>query len=251
VTADEAAADRAAGTGLTIGSMNLHCGLSGRGQPYDVPGALDALEADIIAVQEVWSAADGSDAVADAAQKLGARLIRAQVVEGASLAELSITPRAERGDWGIAVLSRLPVTGYETLELGRAPGDVASRTALICSVRAPGGWPLRLVNTHLTHRFTSPAQLVRLAAHLARTPGPTVIVGDLNMPRLATRVAAGFAPTVRGRTFPAHRPVIQLDHLLTSPEVASTGAEVLGPLGSDHRPIRVRLRPARSPRAGG
>jgi endonuclease/exonuclease/phosphatase family metal-dependent hydrolase len=233
-----------AGAGLTIGSMNLHCGLSGQGQPFDVPAALAALDADIIAVQEAWWTADGADPVATAAHELGARLIRTQVVAGASLAELSIVPRAERGSWGIAVLSRLPVMSYETLDLGRAPGDKVRRTALICSVQAPGGWPLRLVNTHLTHRFTSPGQLVRLAAHLSRTRVPTVIVGDLNMPRLATRVAAGYAPTVRGRTFPAHRPMIQLDHVLTSPQVASADAEVLVPLGSDHLPIRARLRPA-------
>jgi len=233
-----------AGAGLTIGSMNLHCGLSGRGRPFDVPGALGVLDADVIAVQEAWQPADGADAVATAARELGAQLIRTQVVAGASLAELSIVPRPERGNWGIAVLSRLPVTGYETLDLGRAPGDIVRRKALICSVQTPGGWSLRLVTTHLTHRFTSPGQLVRLTAHLGRTPVPTVIVGDLNMPRLATRVAAGYAPTVRGRTFPAHRPVIQLDHLLTSPAVASADAEVLAPLGSDHLPIRALVGPA-------
>jgi endonuclease/exonuclease/phosphatase family metal-dependent hydrolase len=230
---------------VTIGSLNLHCGLSGRGQPFDVAAALAGLDADIIAVQEAWWTAGGADAVAAAARALGAKMIRTQVSAGASLAELSIAPLPERGNWGIAVLSRLPVTDYETVDLGRAPGDVVSRAALVCWVQAPGGWPLRLVNAHLTHRLTSPAQLIRLTAHLARTPTPTVIVGDLNMPRLATWVAAGYAPTVRGRTFPAHRPVIQLDHLLASPQLAADHATVLDPVGSDHLPIRARLRPAR------
>jgi endonuclease/exonuclease/phosphatase family metal-dependent hydrolase len=238
---------------VTIGSLNLHCGLTGRGRPFDVPAALGRLDADIIAVQEAWwltdgaggaDGADGADRVAAAARALGAKMFRTRLIAGASLAELSIAPLADRGNWGIAVLSRLPVTAYETVNLGRAPGDVISRAALICSVQAPGGWSLRLVNTHLTHRLTSPAQLVRLAAHLARTPMPTVIVGDLNMPRLATWVAPGYAPTVRGRTFPARRPVVQLDHLLASPHLAADHAAVLGPLGSDHLPIRARLRPA-------
>jgi len=229
---------------VTIGSLNLHCGLSGRGEPFDVPAALGSLRADIIAVQETWWTGDDADGVAAAARALGARLIRAEVSSGASLAELSIAPQPDRGNWGIAVLTALPVTGYETVDLGRAPGDRHSRAALICSVTAPGGWPLRLVNTHLTHRFTSPAQLLRLTRHLARQPVPTAIVGDLNMPRLATWVAAGYTPTVRGRTFPADSPLIQLDHLLASPELASIDAAVLAPLGSDHLPIRVRLRPA-------
>jgi endonuclease/exonuclease/phosphatase family metal-dependent hydrolase len=265
---------------ITIGSLNLHCGLSSYGQPFDVPAALRRLDADIIAVQEAWwtangaaaegagpegagaegagaegaraegagaegaraEGADGADDVAAAARALGARLIRTRMSAGATLAELSIAPLEERGNWGLAVLSRLPVTAYETVDLGRAPADLVNRVALICSVTTPGGRPLRLVNTHLTPRFTSPGQLYRLAQHLARTPAPTVIVGDLNMPRLATWVAAGFAPTVRGRTFPAERPVIQLDHLLAGAGVAWWDAEVLPPVGSDHLPIRARLR---------
>ena len=250
---------------VTIGSLNLHCGLSGRGRPFDVPAALEHLKADIIAVQEGWWTAGDSDGTNDAAgtggtddadgtgrpdglaiaaQALGARLIRAEVSTGASLAELSIAPRPERGTWGIAVLTSLPVTGIEILDLGRAPGDRHSRAALICTVTTPGGWPLRLVCTHLTHRFTSPVQLVALTRYLARAPDPppTVIVGDLNMPRLATWLAAGFGPTVRGRTFPADGPVIQLDHLLTSPQLLCVNAEVLAPVGSDHLPIRAQVR---------
>jgi endonuclease/exonuclease/phosphatase family metal-dependent hydrolase len=286
---------------ITISSLNLHCGLSGTGRPYDVPEALASLDADVIAIQEAWwttggadgatvigaaangAATDGpatgdltaanaatdrtapdrakpdrakpdravvdraaTDSVATAADKLGAQLIRTQVAGGASLAELGIARRPDRGSWGIAVLSRLPVTRFECLSLGRAPGDSVSRSALICSVTTPGGWPLRLVNTHLTHRLTSPAQLYKLTQYLASDgdPVPTVIVGDLNMPRLATWIAAGYAPTVRGRTFPAYRPVIQLDHLLASPRLDIAGAEVLGPLGSDHLPIRARVGPA-------
>jgi endonuclease/exonuclease/phosphatase family metal-dependent hydrolase len=229
---------------VTIGSLNLHCGLSGRGRPFDVPEALGQLPADIIAVQEAWWVQDGADDVAAAARALNARLIRTRLHAGATLAELSIAPRADRGNWGIAVLSKLPVTGYETVDLGRAPGDRISRAALVCSVTTPAGWPLRLVTTHLTHRYTSPAQLYRLARHLARAPAPTVIVGDLNMPRIATWVAKGYAPTVRGKTFPAHRPLIQLDHLLASSGLACSAATVLPPVGSDHLPVLASFRPA-------
>jgi endonuclease/exonuclease/phosphatase family metal-dependent hydrolase len=185
-----------------------------------------------------------------AARELGGRLIRATVRDGATLADLSIAPIPERGTWGIAVLSRLPVPSHETIDLGRAPGDVASRVALICLVTTPGGWPLRLVGTHLTHRFTSPVQLARLAGQLAKSRVPTIIAGDLNMPRPATWVAgyAGFAPTVRGATFPAHRPIIQLDHLLAGPGLACSGARVLPSAGSDHLPVLASFRLRRSAR---
>jgi endonuclease/exonuclease/phosphatase family metal-dependent hydrolase len=242
---------------LTIGSLNLHCGLSAAGWPYDVPAALASLDADVIAVQEAWwgpgspdpgSGTDPGDSTADdvaaAADKLGAELIRAPLARRTSLGDLGIAPNPDRGSWGIGVLSRLPVTSQETVSLGRAPGDSNPRAALICTIEAPGGWLLRLVCTHLTHRFISPVQLYQLTQHLARGDDhlPTVIAGDLNMPRLATWIAAGYAPTVRGRTFPADRPVIQLDHLLTSPQLAVDGAAVRRPVGSDHLPVRARVR---------
>jgi endonuclease/exonuclease/phosphatase family metal-dependent hydrolase len=239
---------------VAIGSLNLHAGLSGQGQPFDVPAALGQLKADIIAVQEAWwtggtNGTNGTtDGVAAAARALGAQLIRSPVSSGASLAELSIAPMAERGHWGLAVLSMLPVTSHETVDLGRAPGDAVNRAALICTVTTPGGWPLRLVNTHLTHLLTSPVQLYRLASLLAGPPAPTVIVGDLNMPRIATWVAAGYTPTVRGATFPAHRPVIQLDHLLAGPGLTCCAAAVQPPVGSDHLPVLARFRPAANSR---
>lgn len=239
---------------VTIASVNLHAGLSGAGRPYDVTAALTGLDADIIAVQEAWwTTEDGAgpaaahratDPVAVAARQLGARLIRTRLSAGASLAELSIAPVEDRGNWGIAMLSRLPVTSWETLNLGQAPGDLVGRAALICAVTAPGGWKLRMACTHLSPRLNSPAQLYRLSQHLLRTPSPTVIAGDLNMPRVATWMAGGYTPTVRGRTFPADMPVVQLDHLLASPGITCLDAAVLPPVGSDHLPVRGRFSPA-------
>ena len=61
------------------------------------------------------------------------------------------------------------------------------------------------------------------------------------MPRPATLVAGGYRPVVRGRSFPAGRPLIQLDHMLLSGAVSAAETEVLEPVGSDHLPIRARL----------
>jgi endonuclease/exonuclease/phosphatase family metal-dependent hydrolase len=234
---------------VTIASLNLHCGLSGGGRPFDVAAVLAKLDADIIAVQEDWWARDdGTDPVAEAAQAREAQLFRAELSSGRSLAELNIAPRSDRGTWGIAVLTRLPVLSHEILSLGQPEGELVGRAALICSVTAPGGWPLRLVCTHLSPRLNSPAQLVRLARHLAAEPRPTVIAGDLNMPRAATWMAAGYTPVLRGRTFPADRPRVQLDHLLAGPGLTCMAAEVLPAVGSDHLPVQGRFSPAVKPR---
>jgi endonuclease/exonuclease/phosphatase family metal-dependent hydrolase len=234
---------------VTIASLNLHCGLSAGGRPFDVAAVLTRLDADIIAVQEDWWARDdGTDPVAEAARARGAQLFRAELSSGRSLAELSIAPRSDRGTWGIAVLTRLPVIGHETLSLGRPEGELVGRAALICSVTAPGGWPLRLACTHLSPRLNSPAQLLRLSRHLADAPGPTVIAGDLNMPRAATWMAGGYTPMVRGRTFPADKPRVQLDHLLAGPGLTCLAATVLPAVGSDHLPVTGRFSPTVRPR---
>jgi endonuclease/exonuclease/phosphatase family metal-dependent hydrolase len=237
---------------VTIGSLNLHGGMTSAGRPFAVADALGRLPADIVAVQENWWQPDRRDEVEKAARDWGAELIRIPVLADISLADLGIARSSERGSWGIAVLSRLPVTGYETVDLGQAPRDEVGRMALVCSVTAPGGWPLRLVSTHLTHKLTSPVQLLRLARHLAAAPPvPTVIAGDLNMPRLATWVAAGFTPTVRGATWPAHRPLVQIDHLLAGAGLDYCAGRVLPPAGSDHRPVLGRFRRRGRLRRGG
>ena len=131
---------------VTIVSLNLHSGLSAGGRPFDVAAVLTKLDADIIAVQEAWWATDdGADPVAEAARALDAQLFRSELSTGRSLAELSIAPRSGRGTWGIAVLTRLPVISHETLSLGQPDGELVGRAALICSVTAPGGWPLRQI----------------------------------------------------------------------------------------------------------
>jgi endonuclease/exonuclease/phosphatase family metal-dependent hydrolase len=250
------------GATLSIVSLNLHTGVSGSGRPFDVAAVLTGLDADIIAVQEAWWATDdegsaggtgeagAADPVADAARARGDQLIRTELATGITLADLNIAPRSERGNWGIAVLTRLPVTSHEVLNLGQVEGDFVGRAALICSITAPGGWPMRMVCTHLSPRGSSPAQLSRLTRHLAANPGPTVIAGDLNMPRLATWMAGGYRPLVRGRTFPAERPVVQLDHLLASPGITPLAARVLPPVGSDHLPVAARISRARQAASG-
>jgi len=109
-------------------------------------------------------------------------------------------------------------------------------------VDVPGGGSLRVANTHLTHLFASPVQLLRLVRRLTPAGVPTVITGDLNMPLPLTGLAAGYAPAVIGRTYSAARPVVQLDHILADRRVIRCGGDVLAPAGSDHLPVRARLR---------
>jgi endonuclease/exonuclease/phosphatase family metal-dependent hydrolase len=224
---------------MILASMNLHGGRGADGAPFDVVAACRQLKADTIVLQEAWWPAGQPDPAAEAAQALGARLLRTNLVTGTDLRSLGIARDLRHGRLGLAVVTTLPVTGYEVADLGRTAGDKVSRAAQLVTVTTPAGASLRVVNTHLTHRLLSAVQLVRLTRQLAASTVPTVIAGDLNMPGPVTGLAVGYAPAVNGRTFPADSPLLQLDHILTSRAVRARDGQVLPPAGSDHLPIRA------------
>jgi endonuclease/exonuclease/phosphatase family metal-dependent hydrolase len=227
---------------ITLASLNLHGGMTSRGEPFDVAEACHRLKADVIALQEAWRPEAQPDVVTDVAAALGAGVRHRGLARHTSRARLGVGTDEGPGTWGLAVLTMLPVIGYHEIELGRAPGDRIGRAAQVLTLGTPGGSALRVVNTHLTHRYSSPVQLALLVRRLAAGSSvPTVIAGDLNMPRPATLVAVGYRSVVRGRTFPAGRPLIQLDHMLLRGAVSASEAETLEPAGSDHLPIRARL----------
>jgi endonuclease/exonuclease/phosphatase family metal-dependent hydrolase len=227
---------------LVLASMNVHGGRGADGTPFDVGSVCRQLNADVVVLQEAWCNDGQPDSVAEVAQELGARVIRADLLRHTDLHKLGIAGDSTPGRWGLAVLTTLPVIGYELMDLGRFPGDRASRAAQLITVATLRGAGLRIVNTHLTHRFFSPVQLVQLTRRLAAEDVPTVIAGDLNMPGPVTGLAVGYSPAVSGRTFPASRPLVQLDHILTSREVRARDGEVMPPAGSDHRAIRASIR---------
>ncbi len=244
--------DRApAGHDLSLVSVNLHAGYDAQGRAFDVDDAWHRLDPDILLAQETWRVHGGRDPLAEWAAERGARILAADVWRGCNLRTMGIAPDPAPGDWGLAVVTALPVLSYEVTDLGRAPGDRVVRRAQIVRVALPGGGALRVVNTHLTHRFTSPVQLMRLVLRLARDPVPTVIAGDLNMPAPFTALAARYSPAVTGRTYPADRPFVQLDHILTGRGVVSRDGAVLPAIGSDHLPVRARLSLAGRRPAGG
>ena len=225
-----------------LASLNTHGGRGADGRPYDLEAACRQFKADIIVLQEVWCPHGGPDLVADIAASLGTELLRADLLDDTNLRSFGIADETAPGRLGLAALTTVPVTGYQVAGLGQIPGDPIPRAAQLITLDLPGRGPLRIVNTHLTYRLLSPVQLLRLVRRLIADDIPTVIAGDLNMPGPLTGLAAGYAQAVSGRTYPAHRPLVQLDHILTSRRVAGCGGAVLPPAGSDHLPVRARLR---------
>jgi len=230
---------------VTIASLNLHFGRDRDGERFDVEAACRSLKADVIALQETWGSAEDPNAIGAVAEALGFEILRFSLLEATDLHSHGVVDleRNEGGAWGLAVLTALPVADYDVLDLGMAPGDMARRAAQLATVIAPNGRALRVVNTHLTHRvFASPVQMRRLTRRLVARPNPTVIVGDLNMVWPVTMIASGYRRAARGTTWPAHRSGVQLDHILVNRALDCVDGELLDPVGSDHLPIRARLR---------
>jgi len=187
-----------------------------------------------------------ADYLAEAAAKLDAALYQVVMCSRPGLTLLGVPTGSGPGELNIAVLTTLPVIEYQVIELGVAPRDDVPRFAQALTLALASGARVRVVNTHLTHRFTSPAQLRRLrrllrAGAVASSQLPTMIVGDLNMPRTVAALTAEYAATVRGRTWRAQRPLVQLDHIMAGRGIELLQGDVLPPVGSDHLPIRARM----------
>jgi endonuclease/exonuclease/phosphatase family metal-dependent hydrolase len=224
--------------------------------------AIATLDADVLALQEVdrsQARSGHADLTALAAGAMGA-------VDHRFVAALSGPPslwRGATGDepdgtpaYGIALLSRYPVTAWHVVRLPPVPVRVPYRSsgrlrlewvrdeprvALLADVQAPRG-PLRVATTHLSFLpVSSGPQLRRLMRSLGRSAGPVVLTGDLNMsPRRARRIT-GMTALASGPTFPAARPVVQLDHILSDQPLEAVAGGPRALEVSDHRALFVDL----------
>lgn len=237
---------------LTVASFNLQWGLRPRWwgyEPYDVVEACGRLDADVLILQESW-APDGGPAQHDeVAAALG------MTVAGTAVLSRAVVGPPRRavargagaggdGGWHLAALSRVPIAGTSVLPLRRLWRDHADRCVLAVEV-VVDGVPLHVRGTHLPHlengvHLTTPS--LRRALPPASDPG--VLLGDMNMWgwSLDPMLPAGWRRVVRGKTWPSRRPHSQIDHIVVTEAVEAVWTEVGPDLGSDHLPVRARLR---------
>ena len=258
---------------LSLASFNVHCGVDGWGRPFEVVAECAALDADILVMQESWGPDDGSPSTAArVADQLGYQRVEVPMAHGrlyrpdpradrrwSSLGHAHDTLRLDGGQRGgrvadrqvrpfdtgtfsVAVLSRVPFTATQVVELGKLRQDPAHRLVITGTV-AVGGATLTVLGTHMSHLLhRSPVQYLRLRGAVPPTEVPAVLAGDMNLwgPAVTTFLS-GWHRAIRGRTWPAWRPHSQLDHVLVTPAVSVIDASVASATGSDHRPVRVTL----------
>jgi endonuclease/exonuclease/phosphatase family metal-dependent hydrolase len=239
------------------------------GQPGDasdgrpLTDAIAALDADVLALQEVDRHLDRSgrsDQALAAATAMGAADWRFASA-GTGLAVYSAAEVGQgRSAQGIALLTRLPVLKWRVLRLApaRLPTPVKEagrpglklffdhpRVALAAVLDGPGG-PFTVAASHLSLMPPwNAAQLLTLRRWIAPLPWPHLLLGDLNLPGLvpATLLGPGWRDLARGLTFPAHRPLLQIDHVLAAglgPDVVRRAEVPVIPV-SDHRPLVVEV----------
>ena len=253
---------------LTVVTLNLHGGQRNRGistprlgqhgpppekaatnGAIDVAGALRSFDADVLVLQESWWPDEGPAAIDLVAADSGAAVHWASF--GRGIVEpwphiISARPHRACGRIGLAVVSRLSTRLVEVIPVGDVPGDPALRRSALHLTLDVGGLDLDLIAVHLSSRlpYAPPMQIRNLRRRLPPPDRRAVIVGDFNLwgPAVTT-LLPGWRRAVRGRTWPAHRPHSQIDHVLVRNGVEVVDAAVLDEVGSDHRPVRVTLRP--------
>jgi endonuclease/exonuclease/phosphatase family metal-dependent hydrolase len=247
---------------LTLGSFNLHMGRGHGGHDapfYDVVAAAKEVDTDLLVLQEAW-VPDGLDGdVVDIATALGYQVAASTAIARATCHDqVRLAGRHGTigdGDWSIAVLSRLPVLAADVVPLPQLPRDPARRALLVVTVAVQasgspdpadrGPAPFTVIGTHLP-LLKDPVWRLRpaLRGTLPSPDQPAAFVGDMNMWGwcVSRLVPPGWRRVVRGRTYPAHRPHSQTDHILVTPRVEAVDAEVVPLVRSDHRPVRATLR---------
>ena len=220
--------------------------------------AVARLDADLLGLQEVdrnQPRSGHADLTAVAAEAMGAR-------DHQFVAALSGTPDAlwtaatgrEQPDdaaYGVAFLSRYPVSGWSVVRLPPAPVPLPhrfhgrrrptlvsdeARVGVVADVETPEG-PLRVVTTHLSFLPAwNGVQLRRLRRSTLVDDRPQVLMGDLNMgPERAGRLT-GMAALATAATFPGWAPDRQIDHLLAR-GVSGLGSDAVALPVSDHRAL--------------
>jgi endonuclease/exonuclease/phosphatase family metal-dependent hydrolase len=232
-----------------------------------VATAVADLDADVLGLQEVDRAQPRSgllDLTAIAADALDAPQHRfaAAVVgtPGETWQPWSSDADNTQPQYGIALVSRLPVIRWQITPLPAAPirspvyipkaGVLLlkdePRVLLAAVLDSPAG-PLTVATTHLSF---VPGWNLRQLRHAVRAlralPAPRLLLGDLNMPASVARAMTGWRTLGRAPTYPSPAPRAQLDHILADPRGLPRLGRVVQvstphPPVSDHRPLIVQL----------
>jgi len=251
---------------MRVATFNILHGRSPADDRVDIDrfaAAVKQLDADVLALQEVdrnQARSANADLTAVAADAMGAdehRFVAAlSGSPGATWMAATGEEQPDSAAYGIALLSRLPVTSWNVVRLSSTPTRVPvrfkgsvlpelvrdePRVAVAAQVETPRG-ELTVVNTHVSFVGWWGRRQLRTVMRSLERVEPLLLVGDLNMELARAEAITGLRPLVVHDTFPAHAPREQLDHVLARGDVGTVNSTAVHELPlSDHRALSVDL----------
>jgi endonuclease/exonuclease/phosphatase family metal-dependent hydrolase len=258
---------------VRVATFNLHAGVDGWGRPTRALEFAQSLHADVLVCPETWRGDQGPDfyeALASTANMNGTfvALARGERVttgrggrtwqpllahftgehglyfsEHRSLTKSQRTRRGdldvEHGDWGLTLLTTLPIEEIRVESLGRLPREKVRRALIVARLRDGDRsfYVLAVHGAHLSHGSFRQYRRVNEIAGSLDPQLPTLLCGDFNSWRpLLLALLPGWRSLVRARTWPARRPHSQIDHVFArGPWRVDGGGALDG--GSDHRAL--------------
>ena len=170
------------------------------------------------------------------------------------------------GNYGIGIVSRVPVVSWDRLELGNSPFGmplviptesktgkqsikmiyVADEPRVALAATLDNGWTI--INTHLSFvpivNYRQLRKIKKWAAELAAKHGTqTLIIGDMNLPKGLPAVASRWNSLVEQNSYPSWGGKVQFDYIL-SDSLKPDQYKALPTLNtgvSDHLPVRVDI----------
>ena len=238
---------------LRVATYNIQ---AGAGDLRRIADEIEAMDADLVALQEVdvhWHQRSG---FVDQATELG-RMLGAEI-RFAPIYRLPGTEGRPAREFGVALLSKLPIERWSNDSLTR----LSTQETNPIPVRMPGllravvnfrGTRITVLTTHLDYRSDPAirrAQVDDLIRVLQQNSGPTILAGDLNATPEALELQPLFERLMdawrtskdAGYTYPAAAPTKRIDYVLYSHPFVQVDARVPESAIADHRPVIVSLR---------
>ncbi len=260
---------------MRVVTYNIHAGVDGYGRANKVVDSAVSLRPELLFSQEVWRGAaedqyeelrtrlelNGTFVSLGSGERMtdgrGGRgwqsplaLLRGEVGlffdERRDLTAHQRAVRAnssgrEAGEWGVALLTSLPIDGIDIVSLPQLRRDKVERSLVVATLRLDGRafYAVAIHGAHLTHGSLLQYRHVARKLNELSATLPVVVGGDFNCWRpLLRTVLRGWRSGVRARTWPAWRAHSQIDHLLfRGPWTLRDAHAVTGP--SDHKALVV------------
>jgi len=230
------------GPGLRLVTYNIRMGfgLDGTFDPDAAARAIAAERPDVVTLSEVdraWLLNGGHDDLTVLARRLSMRWYFAPAADSV---------------WGDAILTRVKPSAVHSVRLPAAGAPTGAQALGVVLPVAGQNWTV--IATHLQPPPDGPPDAqARAVVAFARSfgSGPTLVAGDLNIEPDSPTMAVfnmgglldGFAPYRPVRTFPADRPVQQIDHVLVLGGLRVAAVHVGTTTASDHAPVAATLLP--------